>query len=124
VLERADAQLLLDVNNVFVNSKNHGFEPRAYIDRLPLHRVVQIHVAGHHVRKDALIIDNHGEPIRDEVYELLDYTLRKVGREVPVLLERDQNLPPFQELVVEVKRLRAIYDAALAVGAPGGAPCP
>jgi uncharacterized protein (UPF0276 family) len=108
VLEGADAGLLLDVNNVFVNSKNHGFDPMRYIDRMPKERVVQIHVAGHHVRKDALIIDTHGEAVRDEVYELLEYTLRRVGP-VPVLLERDQNFPPFAELVAEVERLDDIY---------------
>ena len=108
ILERADCKLLLDVNNVFVNSRNHGFDPQRYIDRMPEDRVVQIHVAGHHVRKDDLIIDTHGEPVREEVYDLLEYTLRRVGK-VPVLLERDQNFPPFAELVAEVKRLDAIY---------------
>ena len=108
ILERADCKLLLDVNNVFVNSRNHGFDPQRYIDRMPEERVVQIHVAGHHVRKDDLIIDTHGEPVREEVYDLLEYTLRRVGK-VPVLLERDQNFPPFAELVAEVKRLDAIY---------------
>jgi uncharacterized protein len=108
VLERSDALLLLDVNNVFVNSKNHGFDARRYIDRIPKERVMQIHVAGHHVRKDELIIDTHGEAVRDEVYDLLEYTLRRVGP-VPVLLERDQNFPPFAELCAEVERLDAIY---------------
>jgi uncharacterized protein (UPF0276 family) len=111
VLERADAKLLLDVNNVFVNSKNHGFDARGYLDRMPKERVVQIHIAGHFVRQDALIIDTHGEPVRDEVYDLLEHTLRRVGK-VPVLLERDQNFPPFEELSAEVKRLDAIYRRA------------
>lgn len=111
VLERADAKLLLDVNNVFVNSKNHGFDPRHYLDRIPEDRVVQIHVAGHHVRKDELIVDTHGEPVRDEVYDLLEHALRRTGP-VPVLLERDQNFPPFDEIVAEVKRLDAIYRRA------------
>jgi uncharacterized protein (UPF0276 family) len=111
VLEGADAKLLLDVNNVFVNSKNHGFDPHAYIDRIPAQRVVQLHVAGHFVRDDALIIDTHGEAVRDEVYDLLEYTLRRLGK-VPVLLERDQNFPPFEELVAEVKRLHGIYERA------------
>jgi hypothetical protein len=111
VLEQADAKLLLDVNNVFVNGKNHRFDPRSYIDRVPSERVVQIHVAGHHVRKDALVIDTHGEAVCDGVYELLEYTLRRVGP-VPVLLERDQNFPPFAELVAEVERLDDIYRRA------------
>jgi uncharacterized protein (UPF0276 family) len=116
VLEGADAKLLLDVNNVFVNSQNHGFDPRAYIDRIPVERVVQIHVAGHLIRPDGLIIDTHGEAVRDEVFDMLDYTLRRTGP-MPVLLERDQNFPDFALLAEEVKRLDAIYRAA--VGAPG-----
>jgi uncharacterized protein (UPF0276 family) len=111
VLERADAKLLLDVNNVFVNSRNHGFDPRAYIDRIPGERVVQIHVAGHFVRTDGLILDTHGEALRDEVLELLDYTLRRLGP-VPVLLERDQNFRGFPELLDEARRLHALYAAA------------
>jgi len=113
VLERADAKLLLDVNNVFVNSRNHGFDPREFIDRLPVERVVQLHVAGHFVRPDRLIIDTHGEAVREEVYDLLDYTLRRTGP-VPVLLERDQNFPPFEQLVAEVQRIDRIYRAATA----------
>lgn len=113
VLEGADANLLLDVNNIFVNSRNHGFDPRSYIDCIPPERVVQIHVAGHQVRSDSLIIDTHGEPIRDEVYELLSYALRRIGP-VPVLLERDQNFPPYEELIEEVDRLDAIYREATA----------
>ncbi len=113
VMEQADARLLFDVNNVFVNSRNHGFDPRAYIDRIPIERIVQLHVAGHSTRKDGLIIDTHGEAIRDEVYDLLDYTLRRTGP-VPVLLERDQNFPPWDQLVGEVRRLDAIYRAATA----------
>ena len=111
VLERADCKLLLDVNNVFVNSRNHRFDPRAYLDRIPAQRVAQIHVAGHHVRPDQLIIDTHGEAVRDEVFELLDYALQRVGP-VPVLLERDQGFPEFDEIVAEVARLDAIYQRA------------
>lgn len=113
VVERADARLLLDVNNVYVNAQNHGFDARAYIDRLPLARVVQLHVAGHHVRPDGLIIDTHAAPICEPVYELLDYALRKLARPLPVLLERDDTFPPFAELVNEIERLDAIYRAAL-----------
>lgn len=111
VVQASDAHLLLDVNNVWVNSQNHGFDPRAFIDRLPLSRVIQIHVAGPTVRPDGLIIDTHGEAVRDECYELLDYTLRKTGPK-PVLLERDQNFPPFASLAAEIKRLSEIYQRA------------
>jgi uncharacterized protein (UPF0276 family) len=111
VLERSDAKLLLDVNNVYVNARNHGFDPRAYIDRIPVDRVVQLHVAGHFVREDALILDTHGEPVCADVYDLLEYTLGKVGP-VPVLLERDQNFPAWTELAAEVTRLHSIYRRA------------
>jgi len=111
VLQEADAKLLLDVNNVWVNAYNHGFDARTYIDQMPMERVVQIHVAGHFTRDDGLIIDTHGEAVRDEVYELLEYTLEKTGP-MPVLLERDQNFPPFEELAAEVRRLDTIYRRA------------
>jgi uncharacterized protein (UPF0276 family) len=111
VLERADAKLLLDVNNVYVNARNFDFDPRAYIDKIPMERVVQIHVAGHFLRDDGLRIDTHGEPIRDDVYELLDYTLRKTGP-MPVLLERDNNVPPLDELLSEIDELWTIYRSA------------
>lgn len=113
VLERADAKLLLDVNNIYVNGRNFDFDPRAYIDKIPAERVVQIHVAGHFLRDDGLRIDTHGEPVPDEVYQLLDYTLRKTGP-VPVLLERDNNVPPLGELLAEVDELWTIYRNATA----------
>lgn len=113
VLEAADCKLLLDVNNVFVNSINHRFDPKAYIDRIPPERVVQIHVAGHFTRKNGIIIDTHGEPVCDGVYDLLAYTLERMGP-VPVLLERDQNIPPLDVLLEEVRRLTRIYDRAVA----------
>jgi uncharacterized protein (UPF0276 family) len=112
VLERADARLLLDVNNVFVNSVNHGFDPYAYLERIPVDRVVQIHVAGHSVRPDGLILDTHGEPVRSEVYALLEHALRRIGP-VPVLLERDQNFPDFDALLAEVRSLQALYARAI-----------
>jgi uncharacterized protein (UPF0276 family) len=108
VLERADAKLLLDVNNVFVNSRNFGFDPIAYIDRIPPERVVQLHVAGHLLRPDGLRIDTHGEPICDEVYRLVEHTLRRLGPK-PLLLERDNDIPPLPELLAEVEALEAIW---------------
>jgi uncharacterized protein (UPF0276 family) len=113
ILRRADAKLLLDVNNVYVNALNHGFDARGFIDRLPLERVVQLHIAGHHVRSDGRRIDTHAAPICEPVYQLFDYTLRKLGRPLPVLLERDDDFPPFVELAREIERLDGIYRAAL-----------
>lgn len=111
VLDRADAKLLLDVNNIYVNARNFGFDPKAYIDKIPIDRVVQIHVAGHFLRDDGLRIDTHGEPVPDDVYELLDYALRRLGP-MPVLLERDNNVPPLDELLAEIDHLWAIYENA------------
>jgi uncharacterized protein (UPF0276 family) len=118
VLESADAKLLLDVNNIYVNSRNFDFDPKAYIDKIPAERVVQIHVAGHFVREDGLRIDTHGEPVPDDVYQLLDYTLRKIGP-VPVLLERDNNVPPLDELLAEIDELWTIYRNATEVDRAG-----
>jgi uncharacterized protein (UPF0276 family) len=117
VLERSDAGLLLDVNNVFVNAQNHGDDPRAFIQALPLDRVVEIHVAGHEKRPNGLVIDTHGAKVADPVYELLEWTLERTGP-VPVLLERDNDVPPLGELLLEVQRLKRLY--ARAVGARGG----
>lgn len=112
VLERADAGLLLDVNNVWVNAQNHGFDPREFIAALPLERVRQIHVAGHTRTESDLILDTHGAPVVDPVIELLTWTLERVGP-VPVLLERDNQVPELAELLDEVSRLSAAYDRAM-----------
>jgi uncharacterized protein len=111
VLARSGAGLLLDVNNVYVNARNHGFDARAMIDRLPLDRVVQLHVAGHFTGHDGLRIDTHGEAVCDDVYGLLEYTLTKTGA-VPVLLERDQNFPSWEAIVGELDRLDTLWRRA------------
>jgi hypothetical protein len=121
VLERADCKLLLDVNNVFVNSVNHRFEPWPFLDAIPAERVVQLHVAGHFVRPDGVIIDTHAEPIRSEVYALVEKTLAKLGPDVPVLLERDGNYPALPEVLEEVaalEKLRAKAEPGLAEARP------
>jgi len=113
IFEQSPARLLLDVNNVFVNSKNHGTDPRAFIAGLPLERVVEIHVAGHRVQDDGLLLDTHGERIADPVLELLSWTLERTGP-VPILLERDNNVPVLGELLAEVAVLEGIAQRALA----------
>ncbi|MBI3207147.1 MAG: DUF692 domain-containing protein [Myxococcales bacterium] len=112
VVERAETGLLLDVNNVWVNAQNHGFEPRAFIRALPLDRVRQIHVAGHTRTPSGLILDTHGEKVVDPVIDLLGFTLEHTGP-MPVLLERDNQVPELPELLDEVGRLRAAYDRAM-----------
>lgn len=113
ILERADCGMLLDVNNIFVNAQNHGSDPYDYLARIPLERVWQMHVAGHERYDNGIIIDTHGETVKDEVYELMAWVLERVGPK-PVLLERDTNIPPLPELLDEVARLQARYDTAVA----------
>ena len=110
-LEVADAGLLLDVNNVYVNAINHGVDPLASLEALPLDRVRQIHVAGHR-REGELLLDDHGSAVPPPVVALLDAAIRRVGA-VPVLLEWDHGVPALDVLLDEADRLRVIVDAAL-----------
>ncbi len=105
VISRADCELLLDVNNVYVNSINHGSDARAFIHSMPADRVRYLHMAGHYVESDSLLIDTHGSDVCDDVWDLLDFTYDTVGVK-PTLLERDFNLPPFNDLLIEVDHIR------------------
>jgi uncharacterized protein (UPF0276 family) len=116
LLERADCGLLLDVNNVYVNSCNHGYDPRAFIDALPLDRVMQIHMAGH-TRDGDVVIDTHGAPVIDAVYDLYAYTLERTGP-VSTLLEWDHDIPPLGELLAANDRIRAVGERVLGEVAP------
>lgn len=113
ILQESGAGLLLDVNNVYVNASNHDFDARAFITALPLERVRELHVAGHAPNAEGVIIDTHGTPVCEAVLELLEFTLERVGP-VPVLLERDNAIPPLAELLAEVRALARVYDGALA----------
>jgi hypothetical protein len=114
VLERADCDLLLDVNNVFVNSINHRYDPRAFLAGVPAARVIAFHVAGHFVEAADLRVDTHGSEVSDPVWALLEEAYARFGP-VPTLLERDFNIPPLAELTVELERIAALQAAA---GAP------
>lgn len=111
IVEGSGAGLLLDVNNVYVNSLNHGFDAAQFLLQLPLQRVVQIHVAGHTRLDSGLLLDTHGAPVCDPVYELLRIVLERTGP-VPVLLERDNEVPELSDLMAEVTRLQQIAQAA------------
>ncbi|MBI5331128.1 MAG: DUF692 domain-containing protein [Betaproteobacteria bacterium] len=104
VLEEADCDLHLDVNNVYVNSVNFAFDPRAFLDALPLERVVYVHMAGHYREADDLIIDTHGAAVIDPVWALLEHAYARIGAP-PTLLERDFNIPPLADLLPEVERI-------------------
>ncbi|HVH43776.1 MAG TPA: DUF692 domain-containing protein [Labilithrix sp.] len=136
VCEAADCGLMLDVNNAWVNATNFGYDVDAFMRTIPLDRVVQMHVAGHDwfsepwangtkdfllserptdlaKRDGMLIVDSHGHDVASEVLALLERTLEKTGP-VPVLLERDQSIPPLDELLAEVRRVEAIWKRATA----------
>ncbi|MFW6340856.1 MAG: DUF692 domain-containing protein [Wenzhouxiangella sp.] len=104
VCERADCLLLLDVNNVHVNSVNHGYDPDAFLAGLPRERVAYLHVAGHHHEAEDLIVDTHGAPVADPVWGLLQHAYGIVGA-APTVLERDFNFPPVPELLAEVSTI-------------------
>lgn len=113
ILSESDCELLLDVNNIYVNGFNHKYDPYEFIDQLPLERVSYIHMAGHEQVAPNLIIDTHGEAIIDPVYDLFSYAMIKLQRNVPVLLERDFNIPELPELQAEIEKLQAIKTNAL-----------
>lgn len=106
VIEEADCLLHLDVNNIYVNSRNFGFDPLEFMDALPLERTCYLHMAGHYVEPDGVLVDTHGAEVIDPVWALLDAAYARVGP-LPTCLERDFNIPPLAELVEEVGRIAA-----------------
>jgi len=96
VVERADCGILLDVNNIYVSSKNHGFDPQRYIDAVPADRVAQIHVAGHS-KFEKYILDTHDHPVLDPVWKLYGRAIAWVGR-TATLLEWDDRIPSFDDV--------------------------
>ena len=107
VLNEADCWLHLDVNNVYVNSVNHAYDPREFLRQLPAERVVYMHMAGHYQQEPNLLIDTHGETVIAPVWDLLDFTYQQVGV-LPTLLERDYNIPPLADLVPEVEQIASL----------------
>jgi uncharacterized protein (UPF0276 family) len=114
ILEEADCGLHLDVNNIYVNSINHQYDPVDFLNRLPGERIVYAHVAGHYVETDDLRVDTHGADVIDPVWDLLEKAYEQFGV-FPTLLERDFNIPPLTELITEVRtiaRLQSLHDAS------------
>ncbi|MBT2294809.1 DUF692 domain-containing protein [Pseudomonas fluorescens] len=111
VLHEADCDLLLDVNNVYVNSVNHGFDPQAFLAGLEPGRVVGMHVAGHYDESDTLKIDSHGAPVKPLVWALLAQAYARFGVQ-PTLLERDFNFPLYPVLVAELQIIRQLQHQA------------
>ena len=105
VLEEADCNLLLDVNNIYVNSVNHQYDPTGFLQALPGDRIAYCHIAGHYMEEEDLLVDTHGAGVIDPVWDLLDKAYELFGA-VPTLLERDFNIPPLEDLVQEVHTIR------------------
>ena len=101
VLSEADCKLLLDVNNIYVNSVNHRYDASKFLRSLPGERISYVHIAGHYNEAEDLIVDTHGADVIDPVWALLDEAYEQFGV-LPTLLERDFNIPPYKELMTEV----------------------
>lgn len=107
VLDEADCDLLLDVNNIHVNAINHGYDARGFIARMPTRRIACYHVAGHFDEADDLKVDTHGADVKTEVWDLLAHTYQVHGVH-PTLLERDFSFPPLDTLLTEVEMIRTL----------------
>ncbi|WP_228378826.1 HvfB family MNIO-type RiPP peptide maturase [Chryseobacterium hispalense] len=113
IVKRSGCEMLLDVNNVYVNAFNHHYDAKEFIKKMPLDRVKYIHMAGHYQVNQQLIIDTHGAEIIDPVYDLFDFTIQQLKCDIPVLLERDFNIPELSELQKEIENLHQIKNNAL-----------
>jgi len=109
VLNKADCELLIDINNIYVNSVNHSYDPVEFMQGLPAERIAYAHIAGHYNEADDLIVDTHGADIIDTVWDLLDKAYEHFGV-FPTLLERDFNIPPVAELLQEVDQIVSYQD--------------
>jgi uncharacterized protein len=114
IAARADCRILLDVNNIYVSSVNHEFDPLEYLAAIPPERVQQIHLAGHE-NHGAYLIDTHDHPVPDRVWELYAMAVRRFGR-VSTMIERDDHIPPLAELSAELAQARALCEATVAQG--------
>ena len=107
VLEEADCDLMLDINNIVVNSINHGYDAHEFLQRMPADRLRYFHLAGHFVEDEDLRIDTHGTPVDEQSWRLLGDAYEKFGA-VPTLLERDFNFPPIEELLDEIRKIKSL----------------
>jgi len=110
VVQEADCDILLDINNIYVNSVNHGYDAEAFLKAVPADRIAYAHIAGHYVEAEDFLVDTHGSEVIDPVWKLLGKAYELYGV-FPTLLERDFNLPPLAELLREVETIKTIQDA-------------
>ena len=119
VLEEADCDLMLDINNIVVNSVNHGYDPHDYMLRMPAERIRYFHIAGHYAEAEDLRVDTHGAAVDNQAWALLADAYTHFGP-VPTLLERDFNFPPMEELIGEVRRIKELQEQAKPAEAANG----
>jgi uncharacterized protein len=110
VARRADCGILLDVNNVYVAATNHGFDPRSYLDAMPVERVSEVHLAGHS-HDGRLLVDTHDAPVAEAVWRLYGEAIRRFGA-IPTMIERDDRIPPLADLLAELDQARRIAACA------------
>jgi len=110
ILSESGCNLLFDVNNVYVNSINHGYDAKEFIKQIPTDKIIYLHIAGHYKEAKNLLIDTHGAPVIQTVWDLLKYTYQIHGN-LPTLLERDFNIPSLKELLLETKKITSIQRA-------------
>jgi len=110
ILEESDCDLMLDINNIVVNSINHRYDASDFLNAMPAERIRYFHLAGHHVEAEDLRIDTHGSAVDDQAWQLLEEAYSRLGP-VPTLLERDFNFPPMEELLDEVRRIKQLQRA-------------
>ncbi|NVK25548.1 MAG: DUF692 domain-containing protein [Gammaproteobacteria bacterium] len=113
ILQEADCHLLLDVNNVYVNSINHKYDAKSFLSAMPTERILYGHIAGHYDEAEDLKVDTHGADVIEPVWQLLQYAYQQHGV-FPTLLERDFNIPPLSELLMETEQVRRIQKSASA----------
>ena len=111
VLDEADCDLMLDINNIVVNSINHRYDASEFLRAMPAERIRYFHLAGHYVEEEDLRIDTHGSPVGEQAWSLLEEAYSLYGP-VPTLLERDFNIPPIEELLDELGRIRSLQAAS------------
>jgi uncharacterized protein (UPF0276 family) len=110
VIEEAGCDVLLDINNIYVNSINHHYNAEAFLSAIPSDRIAYAHIAGHYTEADDFLVDTHGADIIDPVWALLDKAYELYGV-FPTLLERDFNIPPITELLKEVNTIKSMQDS-------------
>ena len=119
IVEEADCMMLLDINNIYVSARNHNFDPMDYVNGVPIDRVQQMHLAGHSDYGD-YVIDTHDHPVVDSVWELYAKAIKRFGA-VSTMIERDDRMPPFSELLAELAQARDIGESILGVELRQGA---